>query len=547
MRRICILFLLAVFVCSLAWAQGTPDCQFSGSAATTGTSTAISNRPTTSGGPQPCLAWRLVYWTNAASATSIQIEGAADSNGAPTGAYTLLSPAAGGGSGSGVTTNPATATTAGQINACCDYWPWIRVNVTSLTSSGGGTIITWRVYGYKGTSAALGTGGGGGGGGAPSGPAGGDLAGNYPNPLVVALNPTGPGLTGGYTLALNANGGAPASSYIPLNFTVPTTGLMGQLLATSSTYSSSVDLLPNSLGLFSNQVNSQIGLISQGIVTIGVGGTDYAHRIVTVSNATNGPNVTILGNQTSNPLLTLDNPQNGIVDQTQLQFNGWNGSADAAIGWVGVTSAGFTYGPYPNATYLENNGTGGVVILADDPTNGTIDFYNGGYTATSNRSGRMFANGGFCWGSGCSADPGSGNISVAGKTASLNLQVTSAGSGCAQFDGSGNISSTGSVCGSGGGGGAHGTAVFSAAGGSITGLHLAGCVTGVSYTSVGTYAVTVSGCPTNYNVELSAGDNGQQVILQAAGTYSSSGFTMYSTQIATIGRYDPALVWVTIP
>lgn len=393
-----------------------------------------------------------------------------------------------------------------------------------------------------------GGGGGGGGGGSPTGPAGGVLAGTYPNPTMGTVS-SAPGVGGGIPIQLSANGSNAATSYVPINFLVPTTGLMGQIIATSSIYASgSIDLLPNSIGISAPVTGTQIGLATQGIVTVGVGGLDYAHRVVTVSDVPGaGPNVTILGAQTYHPLLTLDNPQSGTADQTQLAFDGFNGTADVELGWVGVTSGGFTFAPYANATYLESNGSGGVVILSDDPTNGTIGFYTGGYTSLTNRAGQMWADGGFCWGAGCTTDPGSGNMAVANTLAAANVQVTSAASGCAEFDSAGKLSSTGSACGSGGAGGAHGTAVFSATGGSISGLHISGCITGVTYTSTGKYAVATAGCPINYNVMLSAGDDAQVVVLQSAGAYTSSGFTFLGTQLGTIGRYDPALVWVTIP
>ena len=160
-----LLLLPLVFLACVWQAAAQPDCTFTYTAATSGAqSPATSNLFTSSGGSPGCSSWIIDYWTNTSSATSVQFEGAADAvtggvHG-PTGSYTKLTVSSATGSGA----NPATGTTQGNMILCCDYYPWVRVNVNTLTSSGAGTLITVRAYGYR-TTSALNSGGGGGGGG----------------------------------------------------------------------------------------------------------------------------------------------------------------------------------------------------------------------------------------------------------------------------------------------------------------------------------------------------------------------------------------------
>ena len=99
--------------------------------------------------------------------------------------------------------------------------------------------------------------------------------------------------------------------------------------------------------------------------------------------------------------------------------------------------------------------------------------------------------------------------------------------------------------------GVHGTAVFSATGATITGLHVTGCVTGVTYgTQTGQYLIALSACPTNYVVQFSAGDGAQEVVgnLNLPSTYLATGFTAQYFSLGGVpALYDPALVFITIP
>jgi hypothetical protein len=84
------------------------------------------------------------------------------------------------------------------------------------------------------------------------------------------------------------------------------------------------------------------------------------------------------------PGLIVEQPaESGDTAQAIIGFKAWNGTALEVHGWVGYTGHTYSFGPFPDATYLENDGAGGVVLLADDPTHGRIRFFAGGYTSTA--------------------------------------------------------------------------------------------------------------------------------------------------------------------
>ncbi len=119
-------------------------------------------------GGQVVSSWIVWYYTNGApSGVSVQLEGAQDAAGSPTGSYTALTAA----TTPVASSNPGTATGSYVIRLCCDYYPHVRLHVNTL-SGGTSPKVFVRVFGYQGVIAAAGGGGGGGGATGPTGPSG---------------------------------------------------------------------------------------------------------------------------------------------------------------------------------------------------------------------------------------------------------------------------------------------------------------------------------------------------------------------------------------
>ena len=93
-----------------------------------------------------------------------------------------------------------------------------------------------------------------------------------------------------------------------------------------------------------------------------------------------------------------------------------------------------------------------------------------------------------------------------------------------------------------------GSAQFNPSSGSIASLVTRGVVTGVTYTSAGLYAVTISGSPSNYIVLSMGGDDTNIPIGQIApiANKTSSGFSINFHATNTSGSFDPALVMLAV-
>lgn len=153
----------------MAVAQNTAQCQFRGTFTSASSGNAFANNTT-----QPnCNVFALTWNSITFSALSIQIEGSDD--GSSWTVYSGTSTVARG-------PNPSTALSGTIIVTPDAKIAFVRVRVTSVTGSGG---INYQVYGYSGTSAALGSSAGGGG---TCGALAGDVTGTCAANTVVKVN-----------------------------------------------------------------------------------------------------------------------------------------------------------------------------------------------------------------------------------------------------------------------------------------------------------------------------------------------------------------------
>ena len=468
-------FLLPFLFCFSLLAQGTASIQFTQSFSSATTGTYVPNDPTLAGGPQGSVGFRMVYYiqpgSGTVSAISVELDGAATSGGS----YTALTPAVGGGSGSGSTTNPAITSPQGQNNLCCDYYPFLKIKVNTLTVSTGSPILIVKVIGYAGTTAAAGGSGGGGRGGitaltqdvtaSGSGSVAATVVGIDTVPLCSGFAPTNGQFikytTGGspnpcYTAGVPAGGGTIATT---------TNALVG-------------DGAGNAIAASGTGTNCL--LVNGGNTSCAGGGGGSAGTGLTVYSGLAG--ISMSG-------ATIYFPVGGgsLANATEASVQTFQGSAGTVSGFGASISAalGTTVGAN-NVVVLtwRKNATGQSV---------TCTITNPATTCSDTTHSFTFAAG--------------DNLDIqavfTGTISATPVWVMDAGI------------STGTL------GAIIGTANFSMATGAITNAHYGGCISSVTFTSDGHFTVNLSPSQVNFSIAFAGSDA------------TSSGVSIYLNQAAS--------------